>query len=712
MAAAVLAACMGAYAQSDDAEPRDSVQTNISVGVGLVSADSADRAQFGQYNGMRSDRSAFGKLGIDYNLRKESTSTWVQLQGSDLLGDERELHLVWKNPGSWKLTADYSELVRAEPNTVNTAMTSIGFTHPNVVNVSVGSGTDVQLSTKRAGSGLGFSKWVTPALQLALDLKSENKTGERLSGIGMNCPSVVAPTCGASNAWGVLFVPEPISANHSQIEARANYALDQLRVNVGYYGSFYKNDYFTLTPNLPGALNTTSNASLLAILGQSVALAPNNEAHQFDVSGSYDFNKTTRTTFKLARLTSTQNLNFNSAGLTGAPAGLGDLGGQMNTTTAKLGLSARPLPQLTLLADARYENRDDQTPLAQYNTDGTLRYDNRNLPYRKTLVKAQAKWAFSGETRATVGADRESIDRGTFTASSAISGVSALRQQTGETTVRADVRSKLSDEFSGSVGLASSRRDGSNWLRDNSGKGVTEVTDPADPVAGLASNAIYMPTLADRKRDKFKLTGDWQPTETLSLQLSAEVGRDNFSTPSIYGLRDTGMNQFNLDWNYALSDNWALNGYLSQAVQTLNQARPAGYVMAFDNRNLSASFGATGKVNAQLNVGGSLSFMNDKSVYAQSLDTFASAESAALLASTGGLPDVEFRQTTLKVFGKYALDKSAAVRLDLIHQATSTNDWAWGAGGVPFAYSDGTSVWQRPNQSVSFIGVNYLLQLP
>ena len=714
VAVAVMAACMGAYAASDDdeAEPRDSVQTTISMGVGLLSDDSADRAQFGQYRGLRADRSAVASLGIDYSLRKESTSTWVQLQGTDLTGDERELHLVWKNPGNWKLSADYSELLRVDPNTANTGLTRVGFVNPVVANVTPGYGSDVQFSTKRSASGLGFAKWINPALQLELDFKSENKTGTRLSGIGMSCSPLMAANCGD---WAVLLMPEPIMANHSQIEARMSYAQEALRFNLGYYGSFYRNDYSTLSPVLPGSLNTpaTSNASLLGLLSQPVALAPNNEAHQWDLGGSYDFNKTTRATLKLARMVSIQNQNFASAGFAGVPAG--DLGAQVVSATAKLGLTSRPVRELTLLADVRYENRDDQTPIYAYNFNGSAanpgHYDIHNLPYRKTQAKVQAGWQFNGDTKGTLGVDRESIDRGVFTASSAIKGVSALRQQTDETTVRADVRNKFSDEVSGTVGLSRSRRDGSNWLRGNSGTGLTEVTNPADPVNGFSSTAVFMPTLADRQRDKLKLGGDWQVSEALTLQLVGETGRDQYSAPSVYGLRDTGMNQFSVDWTYVLSDNWSLNGYLAQSQQSLNQARPAGYIMAFDNRNLSASLGATGKINAQLNVGGSLAFMNDKSVYAQTLDTLAGADGAALLAN-GGLPDVEFRQTTLKLFGKYALDKASAVRVDLVYQETATNDWAWGSNGTSFAYSDGSTVWQRTSQNVGFVGVTYQLTLP
>jgi MtrB/PioB family decaheme-associated outer membrane protein len=698
---------MAAQAQTD------SVSTTIDVGLGLVSGDSTERALFGQYNGLR-NRSTAVTLGLDYSLRKESTSTWVDLQGSNLLGDTRELRLVWKNPGDWKLSASYGELVRNEPNAVNSGVMGIGSTQPQVVNLGggAGSGTDYDFRTKRTGLGLGLAKWITPALQFELDLKNEKKEGARLSGIGLNCPSVIAPTCGANTGWAVLMLPEPVHANHSQVEARLNYALDKLRVSLGYYGSFYRNDNSTFNPSMPGALNTTSNAALLGLLGQPLALSPDNQAHQFDLSGSFDFSKTTRGTFKLGRTVATQTSDFLAAGLVGAPTGVTNLGGQVNTTTGKLGLSSRPLPQLSLLADLRYENRDDQTPIALYNTEGIATYTNRNLPYRKTNGKVQASWNFNSDYRGTIGADRESIDHGTFTATSAVSGISALRQKTDETTVRADLRRKMAENVSGSIGVSSSKRSGSNWLKDNNGLGLTEVTNPSDPVAGLASTAIYMPSLADRKRDKIRLFSDWQASESLTLQLSAETGKDRFDTPSVYGLRDTRMNQLSVDWGYTLSDNWALNGYLAQSVQNLNQARPAAYVMAFDNKNLDVNFGVTGKLSSTFNVGGGLSFMNDRSVYAQTLDASATADSIALLAASGGLPDVVYRQTALKLFGKYTLDKASSVRVDLVHQRASMSDWAWAYEGIPFTFSDGSTVLQKPTQSINFIGVSYSYQLP
>lgn len=719
---AVCAVCAAAQA-----EPKP-VETTISFGLGALSGSSDDRALLGQYTGLR-DHSGVGMLGIDYSLRNPDTSSSVDFHGFNLLGDTREMNLIWKNPGSWKFTADYGELVRVEPNTVNTGLLGAGSVTPQVVPIAAGGGVDTELKTKRTKLGLGLTKIISPTLQFALDLKTENKDGIRLSGIGMNCPSTISPTCtgtpGANTSWATLMLPEPISANHSQVEARLSYALDKFRFNVGYYGSVYRNNNTTLSATVPGSLNNPLgnllplNAGLQSLLGQPLALAPDNQAHQLDVSGSYDFTNTTRATFKLARASASQTDNFADAGLLNAPTGVTNLGAEVNTKLAKIGITSRPIPKLSLIADLRYEGKDDQTPIAGYNFEAAnngqpaIYTTNRDLSSRKTNAKLQASWQFTSDYRGTLGADRESIDRDTFTATSAAAGISALRQKTDETTVHAELRRRMGDDLSGAISLSSSRRNGSNWLKDNNGVGLTEVINPADPVTGLPASAIFMPNLADRKRDKVKLSTDWQPSDKLNLQFGIEGGQDKFTTPSSYGLQNARLNQFSVDGSYALSDKWSLNGNVFRGVQSFNQARPAGYLMAFENTNLGAAIGASGKASAKLDVGVNLSYVNDRNVYAQGLDSFAGADSVALLNATGGLPDVVFSQTALKLFGKYALEKKgASVRLDLVHQRSSLNDWAWSYNGVPFAYSDGTTVMQKPTQNVSFIGVTYVYLLP
>jgi MtrB/PioB family decaheme-associated outer membrane protein len=514
----------------------------------------------------------------------------------------------------------------------------------------------------------------------------------------------------------VVLLPEPIDANHTQLEARLSYGGEKLHVSAGYYASFYSNNYGSLRPAISSSLNNPVGSllpvspGLQGILGQPLALAPDNQAQQLDVSGSYSFSPTTQGHFKVAYSQAVQDQNFAGAGLTGAPTGVSNLGGRVDTTLVQLGLSSRPLPKLALSAKLRYEDTDDKTPLALYNVEGDAanNYTNRRLPLTRTRANLLASYQLSADYRGSLGADFETIDRGVFTASSAAAGISALRQKTDETTVKAELRHTLTETFSGAVSVSSSRRDGSNWLKDNSGRGVTEVADPADPSLGFNANAIFMPTLANRERDKLRVRADWQPSADLSIQFAAEDGADRYRTPSQQGLRSSGMNLFSLDWDYALTDNWHVNGYASTGGQRLHQSRPEGYVMSFGNLSNQAGLGITGKASSKIEVGGTFAFVNDRSRYEQALDPNASANSVALLAAAGGLPDIVFRQTTLNLFSKVTLDKKTSLRFDVIHHRSVWNDWAWNNNGTPFVYADGSTVNSQPKQVTTFLGVSYI----
>ena len=382
---------------------------------------------------------------------------------------------------------------------------------------------------------------------------------------------------------------------------------------------------------------------------------------------------------------------------------MSSLGGNVNSTLAWLGITSRPMPKLTLQADVRYANRDDKTPIAPYVLAGTAVSTNQQLPDQTVSGKLQAIYQFANQIRGTVGADYVGIDRGVYTPTARAGGVSALRQNTDETGLWAELRRVMSETFTGSVRISGSQRNGSNWLRPNPATGVSEVTD----TSSFPSTAIFSPTLADRRQEKIKFFGNWQPDEKLALQFSAEGGTNKYTMPTVYALQNTRLSLYSIDGTYALSDTWNLTAYASWGQQTQNQARPAGSVMAFETTNTAAGVGVTGKPTGKLELGGTLSYVNEKSVYAQSLDTFAGADSAALLAATGGLPSITFRQTALKLFGKYELDKNSVIGANLIYARAQSNDWAWGWNGTPYTYGDNTTVNMNQSQSMTYLGVTY-----
>jgi hypothetical protein len=172
------------------------------------------------------------------------------------------------------------------------------------------------------------------------------------------------------------------------------------------------------------------------------------------------------------------------------------------------------------------------------------------------------------------------------------------------------------------------------------------------------------------------------------------------------------MDHYSLDVSYAVSEAWNASAYASRGTQKLNQARPAGSIIAYDNTSTNFGVGVNGRLGGKFELGGGLSYVNDKSEYAQTLDEFASPAAAALLAATGGLPDIVFRRTELKLFGKYLLGKSSSLRLDAIHQRARFNDWGYQFNGVPYLFSDNTTLSLQQVQNVTFVGLTYTYAWP
>lgn len=708
---AILSAFSLAHAEEElDIARMTRPESSVSLGAGIVSGNGKDRALFGTYNGLL-DHRAYGLVDVNMINRDEASGTWTIVHGSNLGLDNRELGFSQQRQGAWKYFVDYSEMIRHDPRTINTGMLGAGSTTPSVVRLAApGAGSDIDLKQKRRAIAVGGDKWITPNLQFELNFKNEDKNGARLWGNGFTCTSAAAPGCLGPTAtrtgWALLLVPEPIKTNTKQVEARLNFATDKLAVSAGYYGSFFSNANGNLTPTIPGTLNNALgnplplNTGLQAILGLPIALPPDNQAHQLYLSGNYAFTPKARATFKYAYSHATQNDSFIGNGLGGAPAGRTNLGGEVNSTLAQMGLTMRPVAKLSLLANLRHEDKDDKTPIDLYNVEGATRFTNSNLSSRKLSGKVEASYQLLATTRATLGVDYQSVKRDLPPSSNTVAGLSGLRGKTEETGYRAELRQRVGDDLSGSLAYVSSRRTGSDWYN--------VATKAVDASLDNSTTAVFPMSLMDRKRDKWRLSADWSPTERLSLQIFAEDGTDRYPMETMRGLQDTGMSLFSIDATWSVTDNWKLAGYASHGRQVLHVNHSTGYVASLKNSTQTFGIALTGTPTERLQVGADLSYTNERDRYDQALAPALSAANRAFLVASGGLPDVVYRLTALKLFGKYAVDKNSDVRFALIHQRARLNEWSWDNNGVPFAYSDNTTVSMNPNQNVTFFGVNYI----
>ena len=391
-------------------------------------------------------------------------------------------------------------------------------------------------------------------LQVEVNFKNEDKDGARLFGRGFACSAswVAVGACTTAGAAAVLLLPEPVNSTIRQLDAKLNYIGEKLRLSGGYYGSFYTNNNGNLTPTIPGGFGNQNgglmgaDAKLNATLGLPMALWPDNQSHQLFLGGNYTITPTTRVNFKYAYTHATQNESFTGMGLTGAPAGRGDLDGVINTTKAQVGFSAHPLDKLHLHGDWAYVSKKNNTPLAPYNlfmfgtapaiTSAT--YTNGNQSSKKYDAKLEASYKLPANYLLTGGVKYEHEDFGAFTPTDVAGGISGLRQELKETGYRVELRKTMSETLTGAISYVSSRRKGdSSWLKPL-GLPATGVIDASPDCASVGANAcIYNRTAIfpfiymDRNRDKIRLMGNWTPMDRLSFQLFWDDGIDEVPRP-------------------------------------------------------------------------------------------------------------------------------------------------------------------------------------
>jgi MtrB/PioB family decaheme-associated outer membrane protein len=733
-----------AYAADDTIAQLTQPESAISVGGAAVSGDPKERAIWGQYNGMR-DQDAYFLLDFDFIKRDDKTGTWTNIMGRNLGLDTRELGFSMNRQGDWKVGLDYSELVHREIRTINTGLIGAGTTTPQVVRLqdasglgTPGSGSDLNLEMKRKKAGVDVDKWINPAFQVQFSFKNEDKDGARLWGRGYECASYVCATgqSATNQRWATLMLPEPVNSNIKQIEAKMNYRGQKLGLTGGYYGSIYTNYNGNLQATVPGSLNNAFNSTGLAVplsaaaaagvnpaggtslqnvLQLPMALPPDNQAHQLYLTGDYAFTPTTRSNFKLSYTHATQDENFGGAGLFNAPAGVNDLGGKVDTTLAQFGMTAQPLPKFSVVGNVRYEDRNDKTPIQQYNVENTTFWYNAHDSRKKLDAKLEGSYLLPGYTRVTLGIDYNSIDRELPSATTVdIAGLSGLREKNEEWGYRAELRRSVSDTLTGAISYGQSRREGTDWYNLCTSAACTAqglVYGNLYPDAQIwQRTAIFPYMFSDRTRQKVRASADWAATERLGMQFIVESSSDHYGSPTTKGLRDGRMQMYSIDASYSLSDAWKLTAYASRGDQHIRVDHSTGYMEGLNDTNDAIGIGLVGKPSGRYEFGGNISYINDRNAYQTQADFGASANNAAQIAAYQ-LPDVVYRESRLNLYGKYSLDKHSDIRVDFVYADYYFTEWAWGAAGVPYTYSDNTTVSMDPKQHVAYIGARYIYRM-
>lgn len=696
VAAILIAFSSGALAADDDLDPEVlrliKPESSVSLGLGSVSGDSQ---RYGMYNGQH-DSGVFGIGEFSFVRRDDSTGTWLRAAGRNLGIPQAELRVEHERQGRWQYFVEYDQSTRYSPYTFYSKLQGVGtnsLTYPNTTGAQAASNVKlVDMNLERQNVRLGGNYLFSPELEFRVNFQNTEKKGQRPFGRGT--PSIQE------------FLVEPIDWVTRQLDLVLNYTGNKLQLSGGYYGSLFQNANNQL--NINGGDAALRSAASPNIPFSVMSLPPDNIAHQFHLTGAYQFADKTRGTFKVARTLASQRDAFVAIpSPTGAPptgglnmSGRGELGGRVDTTLVNLGLTSRPTSKLSLLANVRYEDRKDNTAVARYIniTSTTSSTDGYNEPRSLSTLngKFEASYQLPAGYRVTGGVDYEEKER-------SVNGVRVVgyRGRTEEISERIELKKSLSEDLNGSIAYIHSDRSGSAYGMLQTWNATTGNFNPG----ASYSNGMQPIYMADRIRNKLRLFTDWTPLEPLNLQLAFESAEDNYGAGRNYldiGVRRGNAQLLSLDASWTISEKWRLNGWLSRSVTRMDQADgnsvAALWTASLINRTDTVGVGLRGRLTGTIDIGADAMLGRDSSEYKQ-----------GAAAANSQIPDIRYDQTTLKFFGRYALDKDSNVRLDLVFDHRKTNDWTWNGAGSSgaYVYTDGSWIYQDPNQKIHFIGLTY-----
>ncbi len=474
---------------------------------------------------------------------------------------------------------------------------------------------NVNLSTTRTRYDLGLSYNFNPHWSVDASFRPEHKDGLKPMG-------TISRSTGGDIS---TVIPDVIDNDHNQINTSLSFRRAKSFAQVGYYGSFFKNNVpfmswqnWATGPAGTGTVNTMSSA-------------PSNDYNQFNVTAGVNLSSTTKLVANGSYARNTQNDAFLTDATT-AVVPVSSLNGLVVSTAFNAKFTAKPAKKVNLSAAYKYDDRDNRTSvhIFQYADAGEAPSANANFlagannPLGVVLAQnANANRAYSRKlNQVTLDADYavakgqsikgayefQKIDR--ECSGAWISCADA--PTTNDNVLRAEWRTNVREDLTGRVGYeyAARRAPGYNenaFLALVPYANVSPATATGGgtalsfmnangwtgwgPEAGFAATTgnmnLFFPSnnalantayannnriselpgmrryyVADRNRNKVRSSLEWQATDELSLHGGLDYNKDNYPN-STYGVQDARGWAVNLDGTYALSDDLSLNAFYS-----------------------------------------------------------------------------------------------------------------------------------------------------
>jgi MtrB/PioB family decaheme-associated outer membrane protein len=795
--AVMVSSSLSAYAQSDVV--KELKQPDNFIEAGIVSVDKAS-GKFGEYSGLRK-----AKTNVIADFRVQGGDSFegtgkgrYEVHGNDLGTQSGDVGASVGEQGLWSLTFGYDELTHTLSDSFQTPYSgSVGgnvFTLPKSFGyidttktslTPTGNGlvpgapwaagtrnlTAAQqaafhtetVGTTRRTTSFGASVEVDSRLNIQFELSSLKQTGAKVQGMMTQgySPVAVPSTTAGTATWknqGSVQTLSPTNYDTYSLTTSVNWVGEKAWASVGYFGSFFKDNYngFTYDNPMAGATATATlsqNAACVAGTGacyatNTLSTAPSNDFHQLNVSGGYKFSPKTKLSGGFSFGRNTQNESFiNDPMMASNPSG-SSMNGLVETKNANLKLIDQSFKDWVLSASWKYNERNNKTVSNLYkfysanvsSITGTTQAAGLQSVVNAPFSNIKSQYELAGDYRISAGNslrtayERETLER--FCSNVAANAAPypnpagntpampagadcVLAKTSGEDKLGITYRNTMVEDVRFDVGYAyANRKTDYNPFYFN-------------PILTI-NNTEYVgfrPVFeASRTQDILKASVSWQMSEKLSLSGNGKYSQDKYPD-STFGMQDGSTTALNLDANYAYSDNGAVSAYISwQERNAANRLTNTGAksplvpaVAATPYRDVQKDVDNTiglnvtqkGLMAGKLVMSGDLSYSlvtTDQKVEDAGYNTGKTTNACQLsnVLFCGAYPQVKNELVQFKLMGTYSIDKKSQVAVSYVYQQLSSNDYLY--NGYQYGYTPSAQLPSNevtPNYTVNMVGVSY-----
>ena len=717
---------MSARAEDDEAKALMTPVNFVDVqGLGV----SQSSAKFGEYNGLnKSGGYINGDLGVyggsAYSDNENGGTMRYQLTGTNLGLTNRSANLTVADQGNWLLGLNYDALQHNISDSYQTPYSGTlsgnswklnGFglaaNTQQLTPGQIGQFNNVDIYSLRQNTSFKANKTITQDWNAYFDYNHLDMSGAKLLGYGSS-------TIGGATGERPAILPYPTNSTTDTFTLGVNWAGERARFGASYFGSFYNDNYNSV------AFNTFAGATANQLMGTPVS----NQFNQLNLSGGYDFQKTTKLIANLSygKGTSSGNSTGYDAGMMLSPAA--NFNSNVINTHADIKLVDTSVKNLQLQALYRYDKRDNQSSSDIYNANAIsgsnpYNYPNTPLSYQKQLFQLQGIYKL--DKMNSVGADYNynSINRWCNNYALNAGYPAGTNCVTGTSNVSNGFnlfyKLRANEDLNFKVNYGYDNRNSNFDTNAITAFSTANVNTGMVPGQAGADYLGFVPFFeAARTQQAVKATANWQATDILGFQLGGKYAYDKY-TNNTYGVQNGTAWSVNFDTTAAYSNTGSFVGWVSYQSGTRNLTDYTSSSLTTWANNLqdnATTFGLgwreNGLMNEKLAINADFIYSYATTNYNGTLISTTATTDCNVVGTCGNPGAISNSMQGFKLQGTYKIDKTQSVALQYQFQHLSASDYYY--NGYQLGYTP-TSVLPTnqtaPSYNVNVIMLMYRAQL-